>query len=283
MPPDTLLGFALALGATVGWSALDALRKRLATDLSGPTVLLGLSLPQVPIHVGVAVANGSPRIDGTFLLLVALGAALTIAGNLCFVRAVRVAPLSLTVPYLSLTPVVTSLGGALVLAQVPGPLGLVGMVVIAGGALGLHGSLRELLRSTGTAYMLLVALAFALANVVDRLAVVRASEPAYAACLTGVIGATLLALPAVRRELARERHTWPWLLLAALSAAVALLLQLFAYRHVYVAYVDAVKRGGGNLLAIVAGRLLFAEPHAARRLTAALCMSLGVALVLLAG
>ena len=57
---------------------------------------------------------------------------------------------------------------------------------------------------------------------------------------------------------------------------------LFGYRYLYVAYVDAVKRVGSNVVAVAFGRFFFDETDARRRLLAALVMSAGVALVLAA-
>jgi hypothetical protein len=63
--------------------------------------------------------------------------------------------------------------------------------------------------------------------------------------------------------------------------AVALLAQLLSFRYLLVAYTDAVKRASGNVVAVLAGALWFAEAGAGRRLLAALVMGIGVALILL--
>jgi multidrug transporter EmrE-like cation transporter len=46
--------------------------------------------------------------------------------------------------------------------------------------------------------------------------------------------------------------------------------------------VETLKRGIGNVLAVVFGRLLFAEPVTGRKLAAVALMAAGVALLLLA-
>ena len=66
-----------------------------------------------------------------------------------------------------------------------------------------------------------------------------------------------------------------------IMTAAALLTQFLGYRYLYVAYVDAVKRAGGNLLALLLGARFFAEGINHRRLVAAILMSIGVSLVLL--
>ncbi len=286
---SVVIGAALALGSAVAWSILDALRKRLAVGLSASAILLGVTLPQVPIHATLAFGGGWPEVAPGFVPLVLLAASLTAAANLLFVHAVRVSPLSLTVPYLSFTPVATLLAGALLLGQTPGRWGILGVATVALGALllalpgpdVLRAPWRGLVRERGSQIMLGVAGLFAITNALDRLAILRASEPAYALCLTASISAALLALSSVRRELVQRRKLALWLVLAGAAGAAALLLQFLSYRFLYVAYVDAVKRAGGNVLAVLMGATFFAEGDVRRRLLAAALMSAGVALVLL--
>lgn len=286
---STAVGFALALGCAVGWTTLDALRKRLARDLSGAAILLGITATQIPIHASLAWAGGFPELDVPFLALTLVAATLTAAANLLFVRAVRLSPLSLTVPFLSFAPVATLLAGFLLLGQVPGIWGMLGVLVVGSGAVLLNAPLgrgvealwQRMLREPGSRLMLGVALLFAVSTAVDRVAILRASEAAYATVLTSTITLGMLALPSVRRELAARRHLFGWLALAGLAGAVALLLQFLSYRFLLVGYVDAVKRAGGNVFAVGFGMLFFAERNLRRRLLAAALMSAGVALVLL--
>lgn len=279
------LGLALALGSTCAWSGLDVVRKRLAGELGPATILLGFTAAQVPIHVSATALTGFPDVGPTFLPWTALAAALTLTANILFVRAVRVSPLSLTVPYLSFSPVLTLLFGVIVVDQVPGPWGVVGVVSVAGGALllnaGDEGWLRGVLREPGSRLMLGVAACFSLSSTIDRVAILQSSESLYAATLTAMIAGVLVCMPSVRREIRTGGNAMPLLAFGALLTAAAMLLQFVSYRHLFVAYVDAVKRAGGNILAVVSGLVFFGEGHFARRLLAAGLMSAGVALVLL--
>lgn len=283
-----LAGLLLALGSSAGWSALDGIRKRLAAQLSPAAILLALAALQIPVHGALLLASGLPEVEPAFALWVALGAAVALAANLLLVRAIHLSPLSLTIPYLSFTPVATLLTGRLLLGQTPGPWGAAGVACVVAGALALAGGpgealrrpLEGLRRERGSRLALLVALCFAAGNAIDRRAVLHASEPAYALALSVVLTAALLPLRRVRRELAAEGAAG-WLLAGGLAAAVALLLQLFAFRFLFVAYVDAVKRAGGNVFAVLVGLLWFGEGEPGRRLAAAALMSAGVAMIVL--
>jgi drug/metabolite transporter (DMT)-like permease len=286
---SVLTGFALALACALGWTTLDALRKRLAGELSAPAILLGITATQVPIHLTAALTTGVPELDTTFFSLTLVAAVLTVAANLLFVEAVRLSPLSLTVPYLSFAPVATLLAGFVLLGQVPGPWGISGVFAVGSAALLLNPPVageasslwRRLARERGSRLMLIVALLFAVSTAIDRLAILRASEAVYATVLTGSITLALGCSRSVRREVLRNRGALRWLALAGAVGAAALLLQFLSYRFLLVGYVDAVKRGGGNLFAVLFGMLFFAEGNGRRRLLAAAVMSAGVALVLL--
>ncbi len=286
---EPLLGTGLALASAVGWSGLDAFRKRLSRELSATTILLGFTAPQVPIHAAILLGTGLPSVDLTFFITTLIAASLTLAANLLFVRAVALSPLSLTVPYLSLSPAMTLVFGALLLGQRPGPAGLAGVATVCVGALLLNSTPQELLRDPlrglrrerGSQLMLGVAALFAASTALDRLAIVHASEPAYALLLTASITLALLLRPGAVQELRTARTSRAWLTGGALITAFALLNQFFGYRFLLVGYVDAVKRAGGNFFAMALGSLFFKERIHPRQIIAILLMSLGVALLLL--
>lgn len=290
MPQEMLLaGLLLALGSSAGWSALDAIRKRLAAELSPAAILLALAALQIPVHGAGLFASGLPALEPAFALWLPLGAGVALAANLLLVRALHLSPLSLTIPYLSFTPVATLVSGRLLLGQTPGPWGIAGVALVVAGALALSAGgpgealrrpLAGLRREPGSRLALLVALCFAAGNAIDRRAVLHASEPAYALAQSGLLTAALLPVARLRRELA-ACGARRWLLAGGVAASAGLLFQLFAFRFLFVAYVDAVKRAGGNLLAVLLGLLWFGEREPGWRLLAAALMSGGVAMILL--
>lgn len=282
-----LLGLLLALGSGAAWTGLDAIRKHLTGALSPLAILLGLVIAQIPLHGAAVAVTGWPGVDAPFFAWCGVSALNAIAANWLLVEAFRRSPLSLTTPFLSFTPVATVATGALLLGQRPGPWGVAGVAVVVLGALLLDASPRQLLtaplhavREPGSRMALGVALLFALGNAVDRRAILHASEPLYALTVSAMVAALLLPLGAVRRELVAARGSHRWIAASGGVMAAAMLLQFFSYRLLLVAYVDAIKRAGANVLSIVFGRAFFAEAVSVRRLLAAGLMSAGVALVL---
>lgn len=305
----------MASGAA--WAGLDAIRKRLGSEMSPLAILLGMSAAGLPVYAGLALAGlggseGGAAFEADALLAwTLLALVVTVAANLLLIRALQLSPLSLTTPYLSFTPAATLLSGALLLGQAPGAVGLLGVAIVVVGAFGLNASAGEppaeagrrrgrlggigglgrlvglgvgaIAREPGSRLALVVAMLFALGNAIDRRAVLHGSEIAYAGLLTLLITLALLVLRAPRAELWERRRLLGWIALAGIVTSAALLLQLFSFRFLFIAYADAVKRAGGNLVAVLFGAFFFGEGGWRRRLLAVSVMSVGVALILLGG
>jgi drug/metabolite transporter (DMT)-like permease len=256
-----------------------------------PMVVL-LALASVPLF-GAAVLFGGPVTVQAAYWLPALGSvALNVVANLAFLQAVRISPLSVTVPLLSLTPVFTALLGFVVLGERPVPLDLVGIALVVVGAFWLNlgmtegqSSARAFLSQPGAWLMAGTALLLSLTIPLDKLAVGRASPPFHGLILTaGIALGSLAVLAAQNRwsELAGLRSGWRPFVLALVASTLALGFQLVALQAgVLVSLLETLKRGIGNLLAVILGRAAFGETVTPGKLAAALLMAAGVALILL--
>lgn len=279
----------LVVACALAWSLLDLARKRWAAELSPAALLLLLAAGQTPFFAAwtLAVAPGWPRLD---YLAPGLGSiAFNVLANLAFLEALRIAPLSLVVPLLSLTPALTTVMGVVLLGERPSAGDAAGTALVVAGAW-----LQSWPERTGpakaaaagrrgTLLMLAVAACWSVALPLDKLAVARSSPAMHALLLNlGVAASAALILgadhwwsdlrPATRR---------PWLAAAApATAAAAIALQLLAIQGVAVGVLETVKRAVGSTLALSFGWRLFGERVGWRRLAAVALMTLGVALVL---
>ena len=257
------MGFTFGLGLTVasglGWVGADALRKGLAERLTALELAVGLHVCQLPIialglWVGLQLGDSSElaeilswHLQSQYWLLALPSIACNAMANLLFVRALQLSDLSLTIPYLSLTPVLAVLSGWLVLGEAPGILGLAGVVVIAVGALVLNPStegvsgfhpLRALKEERGSLAMLGVACLWSISVAFDKRALQFSSPMTHAAVLA-VTGWFMLEGFRRRRSSAslveRVRPIFGLLMGTTLVITVALLAQLWAYHYVNVA------------------------------------------------
>ena len=94
-----------ALGSSLAWSGLDIVRKHLAGKI--PTLALAtlLSLGQAPAFAVWWWWTGGAVHDVAYALPAAIGLALNIAANILFLMAMEASPFSVSIPFLSFTPV----------------------------------------------------------------------------------------------------------------------------------------------------------------------------------
>lgn len=283
------IALVVLLICSLGWAAMDVLRKRLAIHVPALPLVALLALGLVPLFAIWLLVAGWPRIDAGYTAPALLAVASNIAANLMFVHALRLAPLSTTVPLLSFTPVFTALLSAAVLHEVPTARPALGIVLVVVGALTLQWGAPA---STGRRYpafgagqrlMLGVALLWSLVTVADKAAIGHASAALHGVVQTAGVGVVLLGVLAWRGELGslvsllRHRGLFAGALVAS---GLALGLQFVAYGLVFVSTVESVKRTVGMLASVINGRVFFGEPLTPAKWAGVALLSIGVVLVL---
>jgi drug/metabolite transporter (DMT)-like permease len=215
--------------------------------------------------------------------------------SVLYVRAVSLSPLSLTIPYLGLTPVVSLVVAMLLINEVPSSRGLFGIIFVVIGAFALHLgkdiTLKALVqapfREPGSWRMIIVAVTWGITTSLDKIAIQHGSEALLGLFLT-LGSALILIFSRSLRSLMGDGESLtdgnpyrqPLLLLAAFVAGLAVLSQFYAYRYLLVAYVESIKRAGGVLSALI-GILFFAEEGFVVRIPAAVLILIGSTLVLI--
>ena len=128
-------GFLLTVGAALGFTGLDLVRKLLADRVAVVPLLFAMTAGVVPIYAVwfAAVGGAGPTAD---YVTPALGSVLlNVAANLLFLRSVQIGGLSATIPMLSLTPVFTAFFGMVLLRELPDGGQWLGIALVVGGAL----------------------------------------------------------------------------------------------------------------------------------------------------
>jgi len=283
------MGLLFASLSSLLYVALDVLRKLLGQKMAAVPLAMGINVGALPVFIGALVVTGPHTWDGTFAAIATLLAGTQAIASLLYVQAVTLSPLSLTVPYLSLTPVVSALVALVMVNEVPHLLGAVGIMLVTGGTLALqaddHAQFRTLVvapfSEPGSWRMLIVAVLWGVTTPLNKIAIAHGSEALLAgwitvgsAALLGVWwGVGLAGHPPAQEPF--SLRTASLLTLAALVVAGAVLCQFFAYRALLVAYVETIKRFG-SLLTVVIGALAYGEAGLTRRLLAATVMAVGV-------
>lgn len=290
----TPASLAIVLACSLAWSVYDLSRKVLVARIRPTPLLFLLTAGQAPLLLVWAAFEDEPAFAAGYVAPAAASVLLNVVANLAFIHAIREAPISQTVPLLSLTPAFTTLFAMPLLGELPAPLQLTGIGLVVGGALLVNRRPRRAAAEVGAAarrhhrrgawLMVLVAVCWSLTQPFDKLAV-RASSPGlHGFVLCAGVAAAVLAILVFERRVAEVGQVGraPWLLPAALLlSAAALGLQLVAIGLVWVSVVETIKRGLGNLAALAYGRWLFGEAIDATRVSGVVAMAAGVALILI--
>jgi drug/metabolite transporter (DMT)-like permease len=376
------LPILLAVACSLAWSGHDALRKVLVAEIRPLALLVllaGGSAPPFALWLALDPSQQARPMAG-YLLPAAISVALNVGANLALLRGMRLAPLSLAVPLLSLTPAFATLTAIPLLGERPSLLDSLGIVLVVSGAIWMgrgkagastndpqpelsgadlaaahagagpveavpQGSSEQALASPaaittdparseaqarashpevftaragtlgdrlhrpfpapdrravslsssfssdqerrrhreGALWMGATALAWSFTPALDKLAMERSSAAFHALVLTaGVAVAVFILLAASHRtrELAGVARVPGVFALAVISSTLALGFQLLAFKLLWVGLVETLKRGIGNVMALILGRVLFGERAGWAALLAVLAMAGGVALIL---
>jgi len=248
------------------------------------SVALGL-----PVYILLLVLTGVPQLRPGFFPALLAGVALNIITIPLRNLALRLSPLSLTIPFLAFTPLFMLATEALLLGDRPGWRGMSGVILIVvgvyamqlGEGVGPLGPLRAIARERGSLISLGVAAIWSVTSAIDKICVTRSSPFFYAATFTlmYVAGSLPILLLTHRPILPTARREWRLLGLVAAANVGTLLTQLLAIQLTLVSYVIAIKRSG-MLLSVIIGAVFFGERQLERRLLGAALMSVGVALIL---
>lgn len=231
-------------------------------------------------------------LDADLGLIILFALPLEVFGYYCFLSAIRQAPLSLTLPLLAFTPVVSLFTGRIILDERISPTGAFGVCLVAAGAYLLNADLarvslwapvRALVSHKGSRLMLLAAVIWAVTAVIGKKGVILFGCMTFAFIMTSAIG-TAFGLAALGRRLKgclvcdlRGANVW-FLLSGGMMMGGAVVTHFWAIAMAPVAYMLAVKRVS-LVFGVLLGWLMFREEKIAYRLPATMVMVSGIFLI----
>jgi len=309
MNPFTI-GLTLATATSISNVFADVTRKKALSghDLFRTTFWIRLAVSAVltlvlavrwwsgiapAIHPDPTATNfsiGAPP-PVSYLVYLVANTALVGLAVLLYYRAVQVSPLSLTIPFLTFTPVFLLLTGHVILGEIPPLLKCEGVVLVVIGSLLMHrqafraGALapfQAVLRERGSRYMLAVSFILSLTNPLDK-KLVMMSDAFFYAWAYAIMLLLFFSLPLLVRRFAPGAVAplaVRWLIAAGLTDALTLLLQFQSHNYIDVVITISLKRAG-IVLAVLAGWLIFREREIADRLIALAVMVAGAFMIYL--
>lgn len=254
-------------------------------------LLLGL------ITIVVAFTTGLPAIKPVFWWALC-GAIITVpVGNILYMRAVKLSPISLVVPMLAFNPLFTALVSLFFHQSLPSTWGWIGVVVVGIGLYilrldkavlkqGLLTPLSRVTRDPGAVAMLGVALVWSVGANLSKAMVVNAS-PLISAASTAIVGSVMLWLIiSVRHKfhlsklVAQVRRNLSQLSILGFAIALSNLAMSAAMSTGVTSYVIAIKRSN-MVLSSLASRLFFQEKLTWIKILGILLMFTGLVMMIL--
>ncbi|MDR4494987.1 MAG: EamA family transporter [Nitrospirales bacterium] len=255
--------------------------------------LAGLAASAVPIPmllVFFLLSPGWPTIDSAFATALVLSGSLNVLGMFHFMRALQESDLSLTIPFISFTPVFLLVTSPLLVGDIPTARDFSGIVCIVGGSyllhlhtvrLGLFAPFKAIWDQPGPRRMLFVALIYSFTSNFDKMGVQHSSPLLWSLSITTFMTVGFLWL---LRYVPWEGHPPPqgralmMLLLIGVFQGLVLLVQNHALVSGPVPSVIALKRTS-ILFAVIWGMMFLRETHGRERLAGAILMIIGIAIL----
>ena len=230
-----------------------------------------------------------PSLDTTFWLSLLFMIPLEIAAILLYVKAIKLSPLSLTIPFLAVSPVFIILIAFILLGELPDRSGLLGILLIVIGAYLLNikttredllGPIKAIRRERGSIFMIIVALIYSVTATLGKVAV-QHSDPIFFGAFYPFILTLILSVILWGRGLLPEVLSRPKTFLAiGIFTAIMILTHFKAISMADVAYMISVKRAS-LVFSVLYGKVLFGEENIRERLAGSMLMIAGMASITL--
>ncbi len=238
-----------------------------------------LALPFQPI----------PKIGWPFWPALAMSTLILSFAVVFYVKAIKYSDLSLSVPILTITPLLLLVTSPIILGEFPSPIGIFGVFLIISGSYllffknqqeGFFQPFRNLFKNKGARYMLAVAVLYSVGANVDKIGVMNSSPFWWSFILYSFVSLslTIVIFRKVENLGPQIKSSFLGLVLLGGCSAAALIFNMLAIKIALVPYVIAIKRTSVIITSLL-GFVFFKEPAFKGRIVAIVLMVLGVMLI----
>ncbi|MGM0453489.1 MAG: EamA family transporter [Thermodesulfobacteriota bacterium] len=285
--------FVLAFLTALAAASQDAWVKKWFSGLYAHEMFLVPLIYGLPLTLFTLLFIPVPALDAVFYVSFAASLPLNAVPFILYMKAIRESPLSLSLPYLAFTPVFMIGTGYVFLNELPNKWGIAGIAAVCIGSYVLNldlkhwswlGPFRAVFEETGSWIMLIVAFLFSFSSVIGKLAIVHSSVMFFQMSFFAALGLVLVAgyrLFGNLRLTTFVRHPVKGAVAGALLYC-HILCHGFSIAMTKAAYMISVKRLS-IVFGVIYGGLFFAEENIFVRLTGAMLMFVGAAVILLQG
>jgi drug/metabolite transporter (DMT)-like permease len=282
--------FIYAFICALSVATADALSKKaLATDNDTYLVAWVRIGYAVPFLIFILPFIDIPELDNIFFIVTFVLIPLEITALILYMKAISISPLSLTLPFLSLTPVFLIGTSHIILGESPNKTGLMGIILVVIGAylLNIHTIKRGILeplkavgKEKGSVLMIIVAFIFSITANFGKVAVQHSSPIFFSVFYSILLSAFLFLIVSFKTKRVLTKIVSQPLLFLFIGIAMAIMIitHLKAISLVEVSYMISVKRLS-LLIGVIYGAVFFKETNIKERLLGSSVMVMGVVLI----
>ena len=265
-------------------STADALSKR-ALAQSNEYVIAwvreGYALPFIAIAFFFIPI---PDLDATFWISVLILLPLEITALILYVKAIKLSPLSITIPFMALSPVFIIVIAFFLLGELPDTSGFVGILLITIGTyllnakasnVGILGPIKAIANEKGSMLMVIVAVIYSITSTIGKIAVQHSSPIFFGFFYPLLLTIVLSMVVGVKGILSHVISRPVTFLTIGIFTAIMILSHFLAISMADVAYVISVKRTS-LIFSVLYGRLIFKEINVTERLLGSILMLAGI-------
>lgn len=279
--------FYLSLLTAISVASQDAWVKKFFSDFNPYEMSVIPMIYSLPVFLPALFFIRIPDIDMTYYICILASLPLNTLSILFYMKAIRRAPLSLTLPYLAFSPIFMLFTEYLLLSERPGKAGVSGVFLICIGAYILNlnkkttrilDPFRALTREKGAQMMILVAFLFSLAAPVGKIGILHSSPAFFSLSFFPVL--TIFLLLVFYKKMSFKNITdSPFKGIGAGFFFIChVLFHAYAVSLINVTYMISIKRFS-VLFGILYGRLFFKEKNTLFRLAGGLIMVAGAGVI----
>lgn len=274
----------LALGAAFSLATSDALTKWAVKDQDEYLTAWTRLLFTLPLLGFLWFFIEIPEFDRTFLLAFLLSLPLEIISVFLYIKALKLSPLSLTLPFLSLTPLFLIISSRIIAGETISFLARAGiMLIVAGGymlnisaaRIGVLEPFRIITKEKGALYMIAVAFLYSITSSLGKVAIEHSS-----ALFFGITYFTVLVILTAPVSLWLGRNnikrfffegTYKRLFIPGILYGLMIVFHMLSLDLTKVSYMISVKRLS-LLIGVIYGHLFFNEKNFRERLIGTILM-----------
>ena len=279
----------LSILSGFAWATSDALVKKYLTRektiiivwsrFAFASLFLLLALPFIKI----------PALNTTFWLVTLILVPLEILALFLYVTSIQKSPLSLTLPFLALTPLFLIPISYIILGELPTKTGIVGILLIVAGSYainfsskGFFGPFKALFKERGSLMMLAVAFIYSITSAISKIALQHSNALFFSVFYTIIIFIALsfLIFNKIISSSKEIKNNIKGFAYSGFFYGLMILFHFIALSLVIVPYMIALKRTS-SVFGVGYGWFVFKEKRIKERMIGTLLMVLGAILIVL--